>query len=419
MNRNFKISAVVLLTVFSFSANPSFAQLTYNKKEGLKKQANISLNITNRDEEDHITFVNFGLASNFDKLNGFGFNIFTSINRYHAYGFQLSGFANISGGTANGMQIAGLSNVAAQTSKGLTIAGLVNASGKTMNGLQISGLSNVSGGFISGMSIGGLLNIAKTSTKGLQIAGIANLAGGSQDGVAIGGLMNVTGGFCSGVAISAILNVSAKENNGFQLTGLGNVSQNNSGLQTAFLNYTEKNTGVQLGVTNITSDTYRGWQIGLLNFSNRNTSHQVGMVNIKPQTRIQMIISGGNASKFNVGVRMKNRHIFTQFGLGTHYLGLDKPISLAASYRTGLTYELMPRLSLNGDIGYYHIESLENGDDNYPERMYALHPTVSLEYQLCRRFGIYAGGGYSWALAYKGAGLVNHKSTFEVGLILF
>ena len=51
--------------------------------------------------------------------------------------------------------------------------------------------------------------------------------------------------------------------------------------------------------------------------------------------------------------------------------------------------------------------------------MYALHPTVSLEYQLCQRFGIYAGGGYSWTLAYKGAGLVNHKPTFEVGLILF
>ena len=388
--------------------------------KGLKKGANVSLNITDKKKTPERTYFNLGLFSNYSCLNGVGVNVISSLQHYNAYGMQVSGFANITGLKSTGFQAAGIANVTGGRACGAIFSGLMNVSGHSSYGLTVSGLGNVSGRSIQGMGVSGLINLGGRDTRGLMIAGLGNIAGEVQGGLSIGGLMNVSGKSSRGVQVTSLLNVAAETNDGWQLAGLGNVSVSNKGLQTAFMNYSVGNSGVQLGVGNVTTESRKGVQIGVVNVSLDSCARQIGFVNLKPQTRVQLIVSGGNANKGSVSVRFKNKFIYTQIGAGAYYLGADKDFSLSAFYRTGVYRRLAPKLEVGADIGFYHIESLDNRDSRgYPARMYALEPRVSLEYSITRKFGIFASGGYGWTRTYKGNDAFDDKGVFEVGMVLF
>ena len=388
--------------------------------KGLKKGANVSLNITSKKKSPQRTYVNLGLFSNFTCLNGFSLNAISSLQHYNAYGMQVTGFANITGLKSTGFQLAGITNVTGHRACGAIFAGLMNVSGTSAYGLVASGLGNISGGDIKGMGISGLLNIGGKDTRGLMIGGLGNVAGEVQAGLAIGGLTNVSGESSRGVQITSLLNVAGHSNEGWQLAGVGNVTVTNKGIQTAAFNFSADNRGVQLGVGNVNTGGKKGIQIGLVNVSTDSCAHQIGCVNIQPQTRIQLLVSGGNTNKGNVAVRFKNKYTYTQFGAGVYYLGTDKDFSVSASYRTGIYYSLTPRLDISADIGFYHIESLDNKTSHgYPARMYALEPRVNLEYSITRKFGLFASGGYNWTRTYKGNHAFDDTGVFEVGMVLF
>lgn len=409
-----------LLGGYVFFGMPSALLAQNFTSKGLKKGANVSVNITDKTKTPPRTYANLGLFSNFTCLNGVSLNVISSIQHYNAYGMQIAGFANVTGLKSTGFQFAGIANVTGYRACGAIFSGLMNVSGTSAYGLMVSGLGNVSGGNIKGVSLAGLINMGGKDTRGLMIAGLGNIAGEVQGGLSIGGLMNISGKLSRGMQVTSLINVAAETNDGWQLAGVGNVSVYNKGIQTALLNYSDSNTGLQLGVGNVNENSKKGIQVGIVNVSSDSCARQVGLVNIKPQTRVQMIISGGNANKGSVSVRFKNKHTYTQIGAGIYYLGADKDFSFSAFYRVGAYYSLMPKMDIGADLGYYHIESLGNKNSHgYPARLYALEPRVNVEYSITRKFGVFVSGGYGWTRTYKGGHAFNNKGIFEMGMVLF
>ena len=392
--------------------------LQAQKPIGLKKGPNISLNITNHHKDPERTYLNFGLLSHFPQLNGVSFNLISSTVHGNVNVLQISGITIFSGLNSSGVIISSIANVTGGNLLGVAISGLMNIGGKETSGVQISALGNIGGTKLKGLSISGLINLSGSNASGIQLAGLSNINRNNYQGIAIGGLMNACGGNSKGLQITSLLNVTASSCKGMQLAGLGNVSVTNQGLQLACANYSEKNKGLQLGVANFNNEGKDGLQLGIVNISSDSTAHQWGFINLKPQTHTQLLLAGGNTNKFNLSVRFKNRYTYTQLGAGAYYLDMNQDFSFSGFYRAGVYIPLTSKLFLSGDIGYYHIETLDNKYTGLPARMYAIEPRISLEYQLLKRLGIFAAGGYNWTRTYQGDKFEN-KGIFEAGLVLF
>lgn len=412
-----KSSMITLFLLASLSAGT--VSLPAKEPKGLKKGVNVSLNLTNKKKDPPQTYFNIGLLSNFNELHGVGINVLSSIVLQNVKGAQLSGLLNISGLNASGLQLAGIANLTGRNANGVSLAGLMNLNGESARGFQFSGLGNVASRNLQGVSISGLLNISGENTSGMPLAGLANITGKHHRGIAIAGLMNAAAENSSGLQLTSLLNIAGKENRGVQLAGLGNVSVTNKGLQFGFSNYSAQNNGVQIGFGNVANKGAKGVQLGIVNVSGNPHTHQTGCININPDTRTQLIISGGNSGKFNLSVRFKNRYTYTQLGAGAYQLGIDKDFSLSGFYRAGLYYPLTSRLDLSADLGYYHIESFDNKHQGFPSRLYALQPRINLEYAITRHVGISVSGGYEWQFRYKGQGKFDDKPVVEMGVVLF
>ena len=391
----------------------------YAQEYGLKKGRNISLSINSHKPDTRKTYFNLGLFSNYQNLNGASINIISDVVHQRSSGLQLSGFVNIVGNRSSGMQVAGLANISGIKSHGLRIGGLLNISGRSTFGAQISGIGNLAGNNQKGLMITGLMNMGSVDMKGLMISGLANIAGNEHKGIGISGLTNVSGGDMRGAQISSLMNIAGNSNKGLQFAALSNVSVINQGVQIgAIANYSGDNKGLQLGFSNVSNKCSKGVQIGFLNINGDSCARQIGIINLKPQTRIQMIVSGGNLYKSNVEVRFRNKLIYTQLGAGMILGEITDKASVAGIYRTGLAFPLLKeKLYLNTDIGYSHIETLEN--KNIPDRLYAIQPRIGLEYNPLKKLGIFIAGGYSWTRTYKHNLPYSKNPTVEAGLVLF
>lgn len=337
------------------------------------------------------TYLNLGLFSNMNRLNGVGINAFGSVVQRNMNGVQFSGLANLVGGSMRGLQTGGISNV----------------NGNNLAGVSISGLVNISGNQAKGVLITGLTNIAGDNTGGVMISGIINVTGNKASGVQLAGLANVTGEKFSGVMASGLLNVVGKTLNGIQLSGLANVVGGQlNGVQAGLFNYATNARGLQLGLVNYYKDEMKGFQLGL--------------VNANPETKVQMMVFGGNSTKLNVGVRFKNKLFYTILGGGTHYLDFGDKFSAAAFYRAGLELPLYKNLFISGDLGYQHIETFKNKDYiDVPARLYALQARLNLEYRFTKKFGIFATGGYGGSRYYNKNKGYDKGVIAEAGVVLF
>lgn len=337
------------------------------------------------------TYLNLGLFSNMNRLNGVGINAFGSVVQKNMNGVQFSGLANLAGGSMHGLQIGGISNV----------------NGNNLAGVSISGLVNISGNRAKGVLITGLTNIAGDNTGGVMISGIINVTGNKASGVQLAGLANITGEKFSGVMASGLLNVVGETINGIQLSGLANVVGGQlNGVQAGLFNYATKARGLQIGLVNYYKDEMKGFQLGL--------------VNANPDTKVQMMVFGGNSTKLNVGVRFKNELFYTILGGGTHYLDFGDKFSAAAFYRAGLELPLYKNLFISGDLGYQHIETFKNKDYmDVPARLYALQARLNLEYRFTKKFGIFATGGYGGSRYYNKNKGYDKGVIAEAGVVLF
>ena len=318
-----------------------------------------------------------------------------------------------------GFQFSGIANVAGKSSKGIILSGLINVNGGSLNGFVLSGIGNMSVKHTRGLIIGGLINMAGQQAEGILLSGIANVSKQDQNGIMISGLMNASGDTIRGLQLASLLNIAGKTNNGVQLAILGNANTTNQGLQLSACNFSVKNKGIQIGITNLTGEGEKGLQLGFVNLSTDSLTHQVGCINITPRTRIQLLITGGNMNKINLAVRFKNQHTYTELGGGAYYFDLNHDLSASAFYRVGIYYPLLSQLGISADAGFYHIETLNNKNKGYPARAYALQPRLNVEYWVNKRLGFFVSGGYSWTRPYEHKHLLNHKATFEAGIILF
>lgn len=359
------------------------------------KSAGINLSLwkdicTQPHDSTQTTYVNIGLLSTMNRLNGVGINALGSVVHGDMNGVQITGLANLAGGTMRGVQFAGISNISGNNTVGLSVAGLVNITGDGSKGVVITGLTNIGGDNISGVMLSGFMNVTGNMASGLQLSGAANITGQAFNGVMTSGLLNVVG----------------EHMNGLQMAGLANITGN-------------KLNGVQVGVFNYATNV-RGLQIGLVNYYQKEMKgFQLGLVNANPDTRVQMMMYGGNATPANIGVRFKNNLFYTIVGVGSFYQDLNDKFSISASYRAGMSFSIYKGLSISGDLGYQHIEACSNKDEVIPRRLYALQARANVEYQLTKKFGIFATGGYGLTRFYNRSSNYDKGAIIEAGIVLF
>lgn len=389
-------------------------------------------------DSSQTSYINLGLVSKINQLKGIGLNLFYCNTANSVYGIQVSGLSNIVKDSTKGIQLGGLTNITGNNAtgiigsgianvtgnnlRGIGISGLINITGNETKALLLSGLMNITGSTSSGVDIAGLLNIESGGTsKGIKIGGIGNIIGSELSGIAVGGLMNVAGNNMKGIQVSSLINITGGKAEGLQLSGLSNVCVNVNGIQIAGLGNVAKNlNGGQISLVNMADSATSGVQVGLVNYSKSAAKAKFGLVNLNPDTRYQLMIYGGNTTKSNVAMRFRNNLFYTILGLGSHYLDFGKSFSAAAFYRTGLGFELSRNLFLSGDIGYQHIETFDNkGVNDIPARMYSLQVRANIEFQLTKRFGVFASGGYGVTNYYTKSKNYEKKPIAELGIVLF
>ena len=436
---------ITFLVLFSLVLCLPGVLYAQNKKP-YKRPVNVGISLPS----NQTAYFNLGFLSNVNKIKGVSLNVITSTARTRMSGLQVAGIANTTIFRMNGIQLGGIANVNAMEANGLMIGGLVNVTSKRYNGLQFSGLSNITGKTSKGVAVSGLLNIAGQESKGIRLSGLANIAGDSLKGIDISGLMNVAGEKVDGLQLAGILNVAGGKNKGVQLAGIGNVGVDTKGLQLAGIgniggktkglqlaaitnvnvnettgvqiattNVANNLNGVQLGLVNVSAGKQKGLQIGLVNYSQDTTAHKLGMVNLNPKTKIQMMVYGGNTSKINLGVRFKNKYTYTILGIGTHYLDFDDKFSGVLSYRAGLYHPISDKWEISGDLGYAHIENFDNENVDTPKRMFSLQGRLNISYQIQKKVGLFASGGFAWTRFYNRDRVFERKPIVELGVVLF
>ena len=284
--------------------------------------------------------------------------------------------------TLRGAQIGAFSSVVRQQMRGVSLAGIINSVGDDMRGMQISGVSNVVKGG-NGIQLSLFNNISSSPFRGVQLSGLSNVSMGMKRGLQI-----------------AAANVSSSYMRGLQLGGY---------------NYADTLNGSQIGLFNVCIRHPRGVQIGVINYSQDTVAHKIGLVNVNPKTRIDYMFYGGSATKANLAIRFRNRSTYNILGIGTHYFGLDEKFSGALFYRIGQYFQLSPKFSLSGDLGFYHIESFQEHSQDKPERLYSLQARINADYQLGRYTSAFASVGYGDTHYYHG-GRYRRRPIVEAGL---
>lgn len=332
-------------------------------------------------------------------------NIGAGINR-HAADSTLVSHANI-GLFAN-----------VDTLRGMQLSVLTGVTRREMRGVNVSLLAAVSHGTAYGLQTALAVNAGSGSMRGVQLAGIANVAR-EFNGVQVAGLTNACTAPMRGMQLSAITNISMGVRRGMQIAGAANVcSSYMRGIQTAVYNYADTLNGSQFGVFNVCVSHPRGVQVGIINYSRDTLARKIGLVNISPATRLDLLVYGGSSTKVNVAARFRNRSTYRIIGFGTHYMGFDEDFSGAVFYRIGQYFNLSPRLTVSGDVGYYHVETFAKHSAERPQRLYSLQARVNVDWQLGRTLGAFVSAGYGDTRYYSHSRRYRDRAIVEAGLSL-
>ena len=255
------------------------------------------------------------------------------------------------------------------------------------------------------------------TVKSVQLGLISSVAADGGHGLQLSGLSNTTAHKFKGLQLSGISNITAGMDHGSQLSGILNVSSAmHRGLQLGAINYADSLNGAQIGLFNIARKRPKGWQVGFVNLSYDTIGHKIGLVNINPTTDIDLMVYAGTSTKTNLALRYRNKSTYNIIGVGTHFMGLDSKFSGAVFYRLGQYFQVTPRLSLSGDIGFYHVETFSRNNSEKPERLYSLQARINADYQLGRHFGAFASVGWGLTRYYDRNETFRNRPLAEVGL---
>ena len=255
------------------------------------------------------------------------------------------------------------------------------------------------------------------SVKSVQLGVISSVSVDGGHGVQLSGLSNTSAHQFNGVQLSTISNITTGMDKGVQLSGILNVSSAmQRGAQIGAINYADSLNGAQVGLFNIARKRPKGWQVGLINLSYDSIGHKVGLVNINPSTTIDYMLYGGSSTKVNLAARYRNKSTYSIIGVGTHFMGLDSKFSGAVFYRLGQYYQLSPKWSLSGDIGYYHVETFSKNNSEKPERLYSLQARINADYQFSKKYGAFASVGWGLTRYYDRNETYRNRPLVEIGL---
>lgn len=262
----------------------------------------------------------------------------------------------------------------------------------------------------------GLISI-NDSIKGVQLSPISNIAEYAS-GLQLATFSNVGYTGMKGVQLSILNNIVIGDARGLQLTGFYNQNIGTlHGVQIGLRNQTDTLRGVQIGLANFISKDYqKGVQIGLLNFSTDTLTKRFGLINVNPKTRIDIMGFAGTNSKINFALRFRNRSTYNILGVGTHYMGLDSKFSGALYYRIGQYFQLSPKVSISGDLGYAHIETFKKNSTDSPERLYSIEARINLDYQLNKHWGLFGSVGYGQSRYYSHNRKYRNRMLGEIGI---
>lgn len=336
-----------------------------------KVAANIGVGVNRRAADGSLcSNANIGLFANVDTLRGAQLSVLTGVVRREMRGVNAALFSAVSHGTSCGVQV----------------AGAVNASSGAMRGVQLAGIANVARKF-NGVQLAGLTNACTTPMRGIQLSAVTNIAMGVRRGLQISGVANICSSYMRGI-------------------------------QTAIYNYADTLNGSQIGLFNVCVSHLRGVQVGVINYSRDTLARKIGLVNISPATRIDFLVYGGSSTKTNFAMRFRNRSTYSMIGFGTHYMGFDEDFSGAVFYRLGQYFQLSPRLSMSGDVGFYHVETFAKNSSEKPERLYSLQARINLDWQLGRTLGAFVSAGYGDTRYYHHSRRYRSRPIIEAGLSL-
>ena len=264
----------------------------------------------------------------------------------------------------------------------------------------------------------GIVSIQDT-VKSVQVGIISSVATDGGHGVQLSVVSNAVSYGFDGLQLSIINNIIQGMNQGVQLSALLNVSSSMMrGVQVGAFNYADTLNGAQVGLFNVARKHPKGWQIGLINLSYDSIGHKVGLINVNPTTDIDLMLYGGSSTKVNVATRYRNKSTYSIFGVGTHFMGLDSKFSGALFYRLGQYWQLTPKLSISGDIGYYHVETFRKNSNDAPERLYSLQARINADYQLTKRLGVFASVGWGVTRYYNRNETYRNRPLVELGMTL-
>ncbi len=253
------------------------------------------------------------------------------------------------------------------------------------------------------VQVGIISSVAVEKGSGLQLSGVSNVSASPFKGIQLSVVNNIAKGLPRGLQVASLLNVSSAYMRGMQLGGV---------------NYADSLNGTQLGLINIARTHPKGWQVGILNITRDTIAHKIGLVNVNPLTKIDYMFSAGTSSKINVAVRFRNHSTYNILGIGTHYMGLDKKFSGAVFYRLGQYFQITPKLSLSGDLGYYHIETFEQNSSDTPERLFSIQARINADYQLTKNLGVFASAGWGTTRYYHNLTKYRSRPLVELGITL-
>ena len=356
-NRRLFLAVLVIMTVSVSAQKYRFGNIGVGVN---KKTADSLLN----------SKFNVALFGNVDTLNGVQASVFTSVARGEMKGVNFGMLSALTRGKASGLQVAGFVNGVDGDMRGVQWAGVSNIA-KHVNGLQMAGFTNASATPMRGVQLAGLTNVSMGVEKGLQLASVANVS-----------------------------------------------SSYMRGAQFAIYNFADTLNGSQFGLFNACNSHPRGVQVGIINYSRDTVAHKIGLVNVNPKTRIDMLLYGGTSTKGNIGVRFRNRSTYNILGVGTHFMGLDEKFSAALFYRIGQYFQLSPRWSLSGDVGFYHIETFADEAASTPERLYSLQARINADCQITPTLGAFASIGVGDTRYYHHASHYRTRAIVEAGVTL-
>ena len=254
---------------------------------------------------------------------------------------------------------------------------------------------------VKSVQFGVISSIATEGGHGVQFGGVSNTSASVFNGLQLGGVSNITQGMDRGLQLSGVLNVSSDMMRGWQFGAV---------------NYADSLDGAQIGFFNVARRHTKGWQVGVINLTYDTIGHKIGLVNVNPNTDIDLMMYGGTSTKGNIAVRYRNKSTYNIIGVGTHFMGLDSKFSGALFYRLGQYYQLTPKWSLSGDVGYYHVETFSRNNSEKPERLYSLQTRVNADYQFSKKFGAFASVGWDFTRYYDRNETYHNRPLVELGL---